>query len=479
MTTERTVPALVGDEWLTSTSTQTDVTDPSTGMPVASVPCLESADVDSAVAAAVDASRVWRDRTVRERALLLRRTAEILDTRRRELVEDLRAEGGKPVLEAEAEADKAIATFGYYGGLAHALDGRAFPAEGERRRHETRLEAIGVVAAVTPWNVPAASPARKLAPALLAGNSVVVKPATATPISSYHLVRAIVDAGAPAGLVQLTPGSGRVVGHRLATHEAVDAVSFTGSTQVGFDLRAELARSLTRLQLELGGKNAAVVLPSADLDVAVEFIVRAAFGLAGQQCTATSRVIVHRSVANELEARLVRAVESVRVGPTDRRDTDMGPLIDAGQLAVVHGFVERAMAEGAEPAAGGAPHVMGGCYYQPTLLLGVTPGMEVAREEVFGPVLAVMRADDLDTAVQVLNDTPYGLSAAVHTALLDEAEHVVRAADCGVAVVNGSTAGIELAAPFGGFKRSGTESKEHGPESLAFYTRTKLVSWGW
>jgi acyl-CoA reductase-like NAD-dependent aldehyde dehydrogenase len=475
----RTLPCLVGERWVAD-GRLVDVTDPATdGEVVARMPALDADAADDSLDAALAAQSRWRAVPPAGRAEALRRAADLLEEHAAEVVEDLRAEGGKPLAEARAEAGKAVLTYRYYAGLAGALDGRAFEGARPALRHETRLEPVGVAVAITPWNVPAAAPARKLAPALLAGDAVVLKPASATPLSAHHQVRALVDAGVPAGAVQLVVGAGRTLGTALATDRRVAAVSFTGSTEVGLGLKAALGQSLTRLQLELGGKNAAVVLADADLDAAAGHIVAAAFALAGQQCTATSRVVVQRAVAVPLVERLVAACEALTVGDTSDERTRMGPLIDADQVALVDGFVGRALAGGATLACGGRRIERPGHFYAPTVLTGVTSAMEVASSEVFGPVLAVVEVGTPEEAVEVHNATAYGLSGAVHTRDLAAAQRFADAAASGVVAVNGPTAGIELAAPFGGFGMSGTGDKEHGPESLRFYTRTKLVSWGW
>jgi aldehyde dehydrogenase (NAD+) len=372
-----------------------------------------------------------------------------------------------------------VATYRYYAGLGGALDGRSFAGGRARLRHETRREPIGPVVAISAWNVPAAGPARKIAPALLAGNPVIVKPATATPLGTLHLVQALRDAGVPAGAAQVVCGPGEPVGRLLATDPRVAAVSFTGSTRVGLGLKRALGDRLTRLQLELGGKNAALVLADADLDAAAAHIVGAAFALAGQQCTATSRVIAEDAVHDALLARLRERTRGLVLGDTRDEATQMGPLISAAHRAEVHGFVERAVRDGARLETGGEIPEGPGFAYPPTLVSHVAPDSELAHEEVFGPVVAVLRCTSLQDGVRILNDTPYGLSAAVHTASLESAQAAAAGIDAGVVSINGPTAGIELSAPFGGFKQSGTESKEHGPESLGFYTRTKLVSVAW
>lgn len=472
MTQRRAVPSLIDGVWIEPRES-IDVVNPADGSFIASVPALDEHHVGLAVDAATNAFSTWKTTPPPQRAEFLGRMADALQDRSAAAVADLLAEGGKTEPEAAGEFAKSVQTLRYYAGLAGSLDGRTFAAATTGSRHETRREPIGPVAAITPWNVPMASPVRKLAPALLAGNPVIIKPASATPISVYHLAAAALDAGIPSGVVQTLTGSGRTVGNALAVAEGIAAVSFTGSTSVGMELAEALASRLTRVQLELGGKNAAVVLADADLDRAADRIVGAAFALAGQQCTATSRVIVVREVAEELTRRLVE--RSVALHPL--AEGGMGPMIDEAQRTIAAGFVERAINEGATIATGGQRVDGPGCMFEPTVLTGITQSMEVARDEVFGPVLAVIVVEDESDAITVLNDTIYGLSAAVHTNSLAAAERVVEACDTGVIAVNGATAGIELPAPFGGFKMSGTASKEHGPESMDFYTRIKLVSW--
>ena len=474
----RTVPCRLGDQWIDDTPSQTLLTNPSRPEElVAAVPELGVDDVKAAMAYASGAASAWAGTPPVQRARLLSDAADRLEDRRSNLVNDLVAEGGKPVGEATGEFEKSVATLRYYAGLAGALDGRSFPAAEPGTRIHTRREPIGPVVAITPWNVPLASPTRKVAPALLAGNPVIIKPATLTPISAYHLVAAFVDAGAPPGIVQTITGPGSQVGAALIGQRQVAAVSFTGSTEVGLAMRSQLGNDLARLQLELGGKNGAVVLADCDLERAAATIVADAFALAGQQCTSTSRVIVDEAVAADLESRLVARALTIEVGSTSDPSVQMGPLIDTGQVDVVDGFVRRAVREGASIACGGIRLERPGHFYAPTILTGVSPDMEVAREEVFGPVLSVIRVRSASEALDVLNDTPYGLSASIHTTSLATAEMFVSGTDAGVTSVNGPTSGIELPAPFGGFKLSGTSYKEHGPEALDFYTRIKLVRW--
>jgi aldehyde dehydrogenase (NAD+) len=456
----------------------TELLDPATGVSIAAAVNANAQDVERALAAATDAAPRWAAVAPAARADALRRAADLLEERTDELVDSLVREAGKPLAEARGETAKSIVTFRYYAGLADALDGRSLAGGRPGLRHETRREAIGPVVAISAWNVPAAGPARKLAPALLAGNPVLVKPAGVTPLSSLVMVRALRDAGVPNDVVQVVCGRGEPIGRLLATDPRVAAVSFTGSTRIGLGLKGQLSGQLTRLQLELGGKNGALVLADADLDAAAGHITLAAFALAGQQCTATSRVVVADAVHDALLERLVARAQALVLGDTKDEATQMGPLISEAHRADVHGFVTRAVEQGARIVTGGVLPDGPGFGYPPTILADVSPDSELAREEVFGPVVAVLRAESESDGIRLLNDTVYGLSSAIHTGSLASARRAVAAIDSGVVSVNGPTAGIELPAPFGGFKQSGTDSKEHGPESMAFYTRTKLVSWG-
>ncbi|HEY8583492.1 MAG TPA: aldehyde dehydrogenase family protein [Capillimicrobium sp.] len=456
----------------------TELVDPATGEALVPVANADESDVEQALAAAAGAAPRWAQTAPAERADMLRRAADLLEERADELVDALVREAGKPLGEARGETAKSIATYRYYAGLGDALDGRSMAGGRPGLRHETRREPIGPVVAISAWNVPAAGPARKLAPALLGGNPVIVKPAGVTPLSSLVLVGALRDAGVPDDVAQVVCGRGEPVGRLLATDPRVAAVSFTGSTRVGLGLKGQLSGRLTRLQLELGGKNAALVLADADLDAAAEHIVAAAFALAGQQCTATSRIVVEDAVHDALLERVVARSAALRLGDTRDAATQMGPLISARHRDDVHGFVVRARDAGARVELGGELPDGPGFAYPPTILSAVDPESELAREEVFGPVVAVLRCSTLADGVRLVNDTAYGLSSAVHTNDLRAAREAVAGIDAGVVSVNGPTAGIELPAPFGGFKQSGTDSKEHGPESMAFYTRTKLVSWG-
>jgi aldehyde dehydrogenase (NAD+) len=339
-------------------------------------------------------------------------------------------------------------------------------------------EPVGVVLAVCPWNDPLLTPARKLGPALIAGNAVVLKPASYTPLVSLHLARALADAGLPPGVLNTVTGPSREIGAALIGNPALGAVSFTGSNEVGEALRRDLSGGTVKLLAELGGKNAAVVLADADLDQAAATLATAAFAQAGQRCTATSRVLVSRAVLGEMLERIAGHARNLVLGPGLDAETTMGPLVAAEQRQSVGGFIDRALADGAELVAGEEgldERLAHGHFCRPALLVA-RPSMEIWREEVFGPVVSVVAIDDVDEAIAVVNDSPYGLAAGVFTTDLGAALRFIDGVDVGQVAVNLPTSGWDVHMPFGGFKGSGSGSKEQGLEGLAFYSRTKTVA---
>ncbi len=338
---------------------------------------------------------------------------------------------------------------------------------------------MGIVLAITPWNDPLLTPARKLAPALMCGNSVVLKPASETPLSALHLARALDDTGLPGGVLNVVTGSSRTVAEPLVADERIAAVSFTGSNEVGEQLRTRLAPRNLRFQGEMGGKNASVVLADADLDAAVDAVVSAAFGGAGQRCTSTSRLLVDRSVAADFLEMLVTRVSGLRVGPGLATDTTLGPLVSPSHRDSVLQHIETPRQQGAEVVIGGEVPPDGslssGCYVLPTVLSGVTRHMDIWREEVFGPVVVVSEIDGIDDAIVAVNDSMFGLSAAVFTDSLTAAERFIDEVECGQIAVNATTSGWDVHIPFGGFRQSGSPFKEQGEEAIHFYTRVKSV----
>jgi aldehyde dehydrogenase (NAD+) len=338
---------------------------------------------------------------------------------------------------------------------------------------------LGVVACITPWNFPIAIPSWKMMAALIAGNTIVFKPATDTPASAAQLVETLVDAGLPPGVVNLVCGTGAEVGAPLVRHPDVAAISFTGSNEVGREVNVEAARGLKRVALELGGKNAIIVLDDADLDLAIDGIIWSAFGTTGQRCTACSRLIAQRGVRAELERRLVERASRLRLGHGLDETTDVGPLINRGQRDRVHGYMDVARGEGARVLCGGESATDGalaaGNFYQPTVLTDVQPEMRVAREEIFGPVLSVIEVATLEEAITVNNDTPFGLSSAIFTQNINAAQVAMRDLTTGIVYINAGTIGAEIQLPFGGVRGTGNGHREAGLGALEFFTEWKAI----
>ncbi len=437
------------------------------------------ADAERAIEAAEAAQDAWADTPGPERGRVLTRTAERLEARADDVAEMLIREEGKARPEAEGEVGRAVDIFRYYAAKARDRGGQVKSSSGPDTRLYTVDEPVGVVSLVTPWNYPIAIPAWKLAPALATGNTVVLKPASLAPGVAAELVEALDGAGLPDGVVNLVTGSGSDVGDPLTTHEAVDAVSFTGSAAIGERVYEDATAAGKRAQTEMGGKNPTVVTASADVEEAVEIVGSGAFGVTGQACTACSRAIVHESVHDEFLDGIVEYAESIEVGP-GLEGADMGPQVSESELETTLDYVDVGEREGATLVTGGGRLEDGsrsaGHFVEPTVFADVEPDMRIAQEEIFGPVLSVIRVDDFEEAVEVANGTQYGLSASVVTRDLGEANRFVDEVEAGMAKVNEKTTGVELHTPFGGVKRSSSETwREQGDAGLDFYTISKTV----
>ncbi|MEU4557651.1 aldehyde dehydrogenase family protein [Actinoplanes sp. NPDC023936] len=472
----RTMETLAGGRWVGAES-WVDVYDPAdVRAPFARVPALTPAQVTGVYDAAQAGFAVWRATNPIERSKILAKAAVLLRVRAAEIAEAIVAENGKTLAEARGEAEKAADFFEYYAAVGRQEYGSLINDARPDVRAGFQREPLGVVLAITPWNDPLITPARKLAPALAAGNAVVLKPATETPLSGLHLARALHDAGLPAGVINVVTGRTAEISGALLDDPRIAAVTFTGGNEVGERLRVQLAGRGVRFQSELGGKNASVVLAGANLEKAAAAVVAASFGQAGQRCTATSRVLVDRPVADEFIALLTGRVRALRVGPGRAEGTAVGPLVSPSHRASVLRHVAGAVEQGARVEAGGAEIDGPGCFVTPTLLTGVTPEMDVWRDEVFGPVLAVRVVDGLDEAIAAVNDTRYGLAAAIFTDSLTAAHRFLAEADCGQIAVNTTTSGWDVHQPFGGFRDSGSPFKEQGAEALRFYTKVKTFA---
>ncbi len=471
---------LVGGSWVAGVDDRwIPVLDPVDGVRVvAEVPAMGDRDIDGGLRAAVDGFRQWKQLPGPDRGEVLLRAAALLRQRTATIAADLVAEMGKTKAEATGEVQRSADFFEYYAAFGRLANGDVLP---DRRAELTFTlhEPVGVVVAIAPWNDPLLTPARKMAPALIAGNAVVLKAATETPLVAIHLAKALNDAGLPAGVVGTVTGRGSVVGPMLLRDSRVDAVTFTGSTDTGHDVRRALADRNIRVQTEMGGKNAAVILADADLDLAIATVTGAAFGQAGQRCTATSRLLVSSEIYAEVVARLIGACVALRLGPGTDPETRMGPLVSRQHQTSVLAAISRARDEGARIACGGgAPDdfLKAGCFVKPTVIADVTSEMTIWSEEVFGPVLAVRPIDTLADAIREVNASRYGLASAIFTRDLRAAHTFLAEVDAGQIAVNLSTSGWDVHIPFGGFRESGSSFKEQGSEALNFFTKVKTVS---
>ncbi|WP_254274576.1 aldehyde dehydrogenase family protein [Haloarcula marina] len=472
---------LIGGEWVASGSGNTTATrNPADNREtLGTVQESTSEDAIQAVEAAVAAQQDWRATPGPSRGAVLREVAQLLEARKPDLTETLVREEGKTRAEAAGEVQRAIDIFYYYASKAADLNGEVKASSSRDATLRTKVEPLGVVTAITPWNYPIAIPAWKVAPALAAGNVVVLKPASMAGAIAHDFARCLDDAGVPDGVFNVVTGSGSTVGDALVTDKRVDAVSFTGSEHVGNIVYQNAAPDQKRVQLEMGGKNPTVISDSADIDEAATIVGTGAFGTTGQSCTACSRAIVHEDVFDEFVATITNYAETLAVGP-GVDDPDMGPQASETELESTLNYIEIGKREGATLETGGERLTEGdyaeGYFVEPTVFSDVEPDMRIAQEEIFGPVLAVIPVADFDEALDVANGVEQGLSASVVTDDLTEAHRFVDEIEAGVAKVNEKTTGLELHVPFGGMKASSSETyREQGDAGLNFYTITKTV----
>jgi len=438
-----------------------------------------AADVSAAAEAAGSAFPAWSAMPAPARGNYLFKVADILDRKFDEIASEMTREEGKTLPEAKGETRRAINIFRYYGGEGSRLPGLLVPSERERVHTFSIRKAIGVVGLVTPWNFPIAIPAWKMAPALICGNTIIVKPASASPLCAWRIVEACHEAGIPKGVVNFIAGSGGTLGKALVEAKPLKAISFTGSCEVGSWLHAEASKRSLRIQLEMGGKNPTIVLADADLKSAVENVCNAAFFSTGQKCTATSRAIVEDGIYDQFVAALVERTKKLKVGDGMQAGIDIGPCVDQGQLDTVLEYIEIGRKESGEPLCGGM-RLTGegydkGFFVEPTIFADVKPADTIAREEIFGPVLAITPARDFEDAMRLANDTPFGLSSSIQTTNLSRALDYVYRAEAGLLTINLPSAGVEYQLPFGGTKDSSFGPKEQGPAALDFYSDFKTI----
>lgn len=438
-------------------------------------------EVAAAVAAVRSAWPAWAAASAEDRADVLFRAAELMARRADAIAAELTREEGKTIAEARAEARRIAANFRLYAGEALHLKGETYPSDARQLILSVR-QPVGVVAVITPWNFPLSMATRKIAPALAAGNGVVYKPSDVAPLMGQRLVEVLLEAGLPAGLIALVQGSGSTVGRAITSNGGIDALTFTGSYAVGRQISDALSTD-TRAQLEMGGKNATVVLGDADVERAAAIIERGAFGLTGQACTGTSRVLVAKPLYDQLVERLAAAAEAIRVGPGTAEGVRMGPLATRAQLDKVLSHVEMARAEGGRIVTGGAslrdsdPALAHGNFVSPAVIADLPASSRLLREEVFGPVVAVRAIDGLDEAISIADETEYGMAVALVTNDLSAVLRFTRETQHGIVKVNGPTTGVALNAPFGGFKHSSnqTAKEQGGATVMDFYSRIKSI----
>jgi alpha-ketoglutaric semialdehyde dehydrogenase len=436
-------------------------------------------DIQNAACAASQALPVWSKMNAPARGAILYKAADILERRFEQVSAEMTREEGKTLPESKGEVRRSINIFRYFAGEGSRLPGLLAPSERDRVHMFAVRKPIGVVGLITPWNFPSAIPAWKLAPALICGNTVVLKPASAAPLSSWRIVEALHEAGIPKGVVNFVAGSGGELGEALLQSPPLKAVSFTGSCQIGNWLHQEASKRRLRIQLEMGGKNPTIVLADADFNSAVENTVNAAFFSTGQKCTATSRVIVEDAIHDRFLEALVERTRKLKVGNGMEAGIDIGPCVDQAQMDTVLRYIDIGRKESGAPKIGGhrltEDGFAHGYFVEPTIFADVTPEMTIAREEIFGPVLAVMRARGFEDALHIANDIPFGLSASIQTTNLSRVFEFVYGMEAGLLTINLPSAGVEYQLPFGGTKDSSFGPKEQGTAALEFYSDYKTV----
>jgi alpha-ketoglutaric semialdehyde dehydrogenase len=471
----------INGEWVDSKSGKTfpNINPANTEETVGLFQASVAEDVDDACRAAAAARSAWADLPATKRGEYLFKAAELLENQLQQLGEEMTREEGKTLPEAIGETKRAINIFRYFGGEGSRQFTFQVPSERENVLCYTIRKPLGTVALITPWNFPIAIPAWKIAPALIAGNTVVIKPASLAPLSSFRLIEALHEAGIAPGVINYVTGSGGSVGDALTSNSEIKAVSFTGSTSVGTALYKKVSERRIRVQLEMGGKNPTVVLGDADLDYAADILINGAFFSTGQKCTACSRAIIERPVYEALVEKLVEKTRKLKVGNGLDPGVQVGPAVDEEQLKTDLEYIDIAKKEGAQLLCGGkrlsGDNYDKGYFVEPTIFAGVTSEMRVAQEEVFGPVLALMIAEDFEDAMRIANDVRFGLSASIVSKDLTRVHQFINRIEAGLITVNLPTAGVEYQLPFGGTKESSFGMREQGPQALDFYSESRTV----
>ena len=476
----KTYSNFINNEWKESASGKViESINPASKEAIGYVQKSTEEELDQAVEAAFNAKKAWRKLGQAARGQLLFKTANILESRLDEIAESMTREMGKTLPEAKGETARGIAILRYYAGEGMRKDGDVIPSTDKDALMFTKRTPLGVVGVITPWNFPVAIPIWKIAPALVYGNTVVFKPASEAGVTAAKVVECFAEAGFPEGVLNFITGSGSVIGQGLIEHPKLNAITFTGSENVGQGIaKAASARGI-KFQLEMGGKNPVIVTKNANLNQAVEAVISGGFRSSGQKCTASSRVIVESEVYNEFKQKLVEASEKITVGNGLEEGIWMGPCASESQFNTFNKYIEIGKNEGARLVHGGEVLTGGeydkGFYVKPAIFEEVTSDMAIAQEEIFGPVIALIRAADLEEAIEIANNTKYGLSASIFTSDINSILEFMDEIEAGLVRINAESAGVELQAPFGGMKASSTGSREQGEAAKEFYTAIKTV----
>ncbi|MEM3851603.1 MAG: aldehyde dehydrogenase family protein [Methanomassiliicoccales archaeon] len=469
----------INGKWVEpSSADRFETRNPSDGKPLASFPSANAKDVSRAVDAAADAFEKWRQIPAPMRGELLLEAALNIQRRKEELAKLVSTEMGKVIAEARGEVQEAIDFFKYIAGEGRRLFGETTPSELPQKFNMTVRLPKGPVALITPWNFPISIPSWKMGAALISGCTLVLKPASDTPLCAAKFIEVVNEAGFPPGVINMVTGQGAVAGTALIEHEKIRAVSFTGGVSTGREVYSSGARRLIQVHLELGGKNPLIVMDDANVELAVEGTLFGAFGTAGQRCTATSRLLVHRDVYEQVLDKLVERVERFRIGNPLEEETDMGPVINRKARDSILNYIESGKEEGGKIITGGHALERGefsaGNYVEPTII-ETKHGTRISREEIFGPVLSVIRCGDLKEAFRIANDVPYGLSSSIYTRNLKTALQAITELQSGITYVNAPTIGAEIHLPFGGVKNTGTGGREAGSVAIEEFTELKSV----
>jgi len=449
---------------------------PATLEPIGEFQKASSDDVNRAVDSAAEAFLSWSRTPAPQRGKILFRTARMLEERKEELARLMTRENGKVLSEARGDVQEAIDMAYYAAGEGRRLLGETAPSELPDKFCLTVRRPIGVVGLITPFNFPLAIPAWKIMPALISGNTIVFKPSSDTPLLAEELIKILIQAGVPPGVINLVTGSGSEAGAALVRDRRVRAISFTGSLDTGKWILTEAGKDMKRVSLELGGKNPIIVMDDANLDLAVDGVLWGAFGTSGQRCTAASRVIVDEKVLPQFQSRLVQRAKGLRVGNGLNEGIDLGPLINGSQLARVERYVQIGQDEGAKLLLGGSRiKSLPGYFFEPTIFADVGADMRIAQEEIFGPVLSLISTTGIDEAIDIANSVPYGLSSSIYTENIKNAFRAIEEIDAGITYINAPTIGAEIHLPFGGTKASGNGAREAGTTAIDEFTNLKTV----